>query len=355
MSTELGIIEGFYGPLWSWEERKELVMALEPHGYRFYLYAPKADTFLRRRWDQLHPRDEAVALADFAHFCRRHGVRFGVGLSPFEVFNDFNDAARQALATKLAFLDEIGAQELAILFDDMRGDTPDLASRQVEIVHWIRDRTHAELLTICPSYYSDDPVLDRVFGERPVDYLETLGEMLDPAIRVFWTGEEVCSREVTPGHLKRVCKALGRKPLLWDNYPVNDGDRMSRHLHLRGFTGRPAANAAYLAGHAINPALQPTLTGIPAITLAESYRQGPDYQYGQAMRHAAREVLGIDLADKVMEDLLVLQDAGLHRISDEKKQALLEKYRGYSHAGAEEIVRWLSGEYQVTDEMVQTQ
>ncbi len=54
-------------------------------------------------------------------------------------------------------------------------------------------------------------------------------------------------------------------------------------------------------------------------------------------------------------DLLVLQDAGLHRISDEKKQALLEKYRGYTHAGAEEIVRWISGEYQVTDEMVQTQ
>ncbi|MEX2476335.1 beta-N-acetylglucosaminidase domain-containing protein [Marinobacter sp.] len=355
MTVELGIIEGFYGPLWSWEDRKQLVTTLEPHGYQFYLYAPKADAFLRRRWAEPHPQETGAKMADFARFCRKHGVRFGVGLSPFEVFNHFDDEARSALAAKLAFLDEIGVQELAILFDDMRSDTPDLAARQADIVHWVRDRTTVQQLSVCPSYYSDDPVLDRVFGERPRDYLTTLGELLDPAVRVFWTGEEVCSREVTPGHLKRIGRALGRKPVLWDNYPVNDGDRMSRHLHLRGFTGRPANNAAWLSGHAINPALQPILSAIPAITLADSYRLGPEYQYGQAFRHASREVLGGDLAEQVLTDLLTLQDAGLHRISEEKKQALLGIYRGFSNAGAGEICRWLNGDYQVTDEMVQTQ
>ena len=64
MSVELGIIEGFYGPLWSWQERKQLVQALEPHDYRFYLYAPKADAFLRRRWDEPHPQETAVQIAD---------------------------------------------------------------------------------------------------------------------------------------------------------------------------------------------------------------------------------------------------------------------------------------------------
>jgi hypothetical protein len=130
---------------------------------------------------------------------------------------------------------------------------------------------------------------------------------------------------------------------------------MSRHLHLRAFTGRPAANAAHLAGHAINPALQPTLTAIPALTLAESYRLGPDYQYGQAFQHAARAVLGGALADQVQRDLLVLQDAGLGRISDEKKQDLMHTYDGFDHPAAQEILRWLSGDYQVTDEMVATQ
>ncbi len=220
---------------------------------------------------------------------------------------------------------------------------------------WVKANTSAGKLSVCPTYYSDDPVLDRVFGQRPADYLETLGAELDREVRVFWTGEEVCSREVSPGHLKRVSKLLGRKPLLWDNYPVNDGDRMSRHLHLRGFTGRPAGNAAYLAGHAINPALQPVLTTIPAITLAECYRQGPDYQYGQAFLHAAREVLGLELAGQLHKDLLTLQDTGLARISDEKKQALIHTYDAFDHPAAHEILRWLAGDYQVTDEMVATQ
>lgn len=353
--TELGVIEGFYGPVWSWPERQALLQRLAALGYGFYLYAPKADPFLRRRWQEPHPEKEARDLANFAQQCRAAGVRFGVGLSPFEIFNHFDADARAALARKLEALDRLGVEELAILFDDMHSSLPDLAKIQGEIVDWVRRHTRAGILSVCPTYYSDDPVLDRVFGERPADYLETLGQALAPEVRVFWTGEEVCSREISLGHLKQVEHRLGRKPVLWDNYPVNDGDRMSQHLHLRGFTGRPAANADHLAGHAINPALQPTLTAIPALTLVESYRLGTDYQYGQAFMHAAREVLGSELADQVQRDLLVLQDAGLRRISDEKKQALMHTYDAFDHPAAQEILRWLSGDYQVTDEMVATQ
>ena len=355
MTVELGVIEGFYGPMWSWAERGRLMTSLAAHGYSFYLYAPKADSYLRRRWQEPHPADQTAELESFARLCRREGVRFGVGLSPFEIFNRFDDAARETLTAKLRMLDRAGIQELAILFDDMRSEVPELARTQAEIVRWIRDNTKATTISMCPTYYSDDPVLDRVFGERPADYLETLGAELPKDVRVFWTGEEVCSREISPGHLKRVGDRLGRKPVLWDNYPVNDGDRMSRHLHLRAFTGRPANNAAHLAGHAINPALQPALTAIPALTLAESYRQGPNYQYGQAFHHAARELLGVDLANQLQADLLVLQDTGLGRISDEKKQALIHTYDAFDHPAANEILRWLAGDYQVTDEMVQTQ
>jgi len=57
----------------------------------------------------------------------------------------------------------------------------------------------------------------------------------------------------------------------------------------------------------------------------------------------------------VAADLLVLQDTGLNRISDEKRQALTECYMRFEHPAAREIVKWLSGAFQVTDEMVQTQ
>jgi hyaluronoglucosaminidase len=355
MDVGLGIVEGFYGRPWSWEERAESVAFLAPHGYRFYLYAPKGDPYLRRRWQEPHPPEAAESLARFAACCAEHDVRFGVGLSPFEVYRHFDDAARDALARKIDFLDRLGAVDLAILFDDMRGGSSDLADRQAEIVAWIVERTASDRIFVCPTYYSDDPVLDRVFGERPVGYLERLGTALDAEVEIFWTGEEVCSREYSVGHLRRVAERLRRKPFLWDNYPVNDGQRMSRYLHLRGFTGRPAAIAGYVAGHGINPALQPVLSRIPALTLAESYREGEAYSYGDAFRRAAVEVLGEELGTQLREDLLTLQDVGLERLAGDKEEALRRRYGGCTHAGAREIIAWLDGEYGITDEIVQTQ
>lgn len=350
---ELGVIEGFYGMPWSWEERAETVRFLAPHGYGFYLYAPKRDAFLRKRWREPHPEEEAAALRGLAAACREAGVRFGVGLSPYEAWLDFDDAARRALADKLAFLDDLGVQDLAVLFDDMRGDVADLADRQLEIVDAAAGRTAADRLVVCPSYYSDDPILDRVFGWRPDGYLERLGEGLDPSIHVFWTGEEVISREISPGHLRRVAAQLGRRPFLWDNYPVNDGARMSQYLHVRAFTGRPAANAELLSAHGVNAALQPTLSRIPALTLAESYRRGEEYEYGDALRRAAAAVLGDTLGTLLWEDLLVLQDLGLDRLGD-KEAVLRERWSGRDHPGAREIVAWLDGAYRVTDAELET-
>lgn len=354
MTPELGIIEGFYGKPWSWEARAATAAFLAPHGYRFYLYAPKADAYLRRRWQEAHPPDTTARLAEFARHCRSLGVRFGIGLSPYEIYLDFGAAARAALERKLEFCAEVAAQDLAILFDDMRGDSPDLADRQLEIMQWIGERAAADRLFVCPTYYTDDPVLDRIFGARPEHYLERLGAELDRGVQIFWTGEEVCAREISPGHLRRVGEMLGRKPFLWDNYPVNDGQRMSRYLHLRGFTGRPAASAEHIAGHGVNPALQPVLTRIPALTLVESYRMGPDYSYGDAFRRAAIEVLGPELGARVRDDLLTLQDIGLERLG-EKSDQLRERYERYDHDAAREILAWLAGEYAITDAIVQTQ
>ncbi len=354
MIPELGVIEGFYGKPWTWEEREATIRFLAPHGYRFYIFAPKADPYLRRRWQEDHPAEIADSLKALAAGCRKTGVRFGAGVSPFEAYNDFSGSVRDALARKLAFLDEVGVEDLAILFDDMRGDVPDLAKRQVEMVDWAMSRTKATRIIVCPSYYSDDPILDRVFGTRPARYVEDLGAMLDENVEIFWTGEEVISRQFSAAHLRRVTEQMKRKPFLWDNYPVNDGHRMSQYLHLRGFTGRPSTLAGSVAAHAINPSLQPTLFRIPAITLAESYRLGEDYSYGEAFRKAAVAVLGDDLGKRVREDLLTLQDVGLDRLA-EKEKVLRDRYGSDEHAGAREIITWLDGGYRITDEIVQTQ
>lgn len=354
MTPELGLIEGFFGRPWSWSQRAEAIRFLAPHGYRFYLYAPKADSWLRRRWREPYPDAELAALAELRDVCRAAGVRFGIGLSPFELHLRSDKGWQGVLAAKLAELAQLQPDDLAILFDDMRGDVPDLAERQAAIVHFAAERSGAGRVFCCPSYYSDDPILDVAFGARPPFYLEQLGRLLDPAVRIFWTGPEVCAREFTPGHLARVAGQLGRKPVLWDNYPVNDGARMAQHLHLRGFSGRPASIAGQIAAHGINPASQPLLSRIPALTLAESYCEGEAYDYQAAFTRAARAVLGERLAERVAKDLLALQDRGLDRLA-ERRAVLRDRYAGFDHPAAREIIAWLDGWWNVTDELVQTQ
>lgn len=355
MIPELGIIEGFFGPPWNWAERRRVVAALRPHGYRFYLYAPKADAFLRRRWQEPHPDADLEELAAFAAFCRERGVRFGIGLTPFELHFESGAHVRGHIAAKLDSLAQIGVDDLAILFDDMRGDLPDLANRQAAIVDAAASHGVASRMMCCPSYYSDDPVLDRAFGQRPDRYLEDLGRLLDPAVEIMWTGEEVCSRELSPAHLDRVAGQIGRKPFLWDNYPVNDGPRMSQHLHLRAFTGRPAGLAAHITAHGINPALQPELGLVPALTLAMSYRQGEDYSYGTAFVSAAAQLWGEPLARRLRLDLLSFQDRGRDRIAADRRAELAATYAGFDHPAAREVIAWLEGAYDVGDEAVQTQ
>jgi hyaluronoglucosaminidase len=352
VTVELGLIEGYYGKPWSWRAREETIVFLAPHGYRFYLYAPKADPYLRRRWREPHPATMAESLHRLARRCAELGVEFGVGLSPFEIYRDFDASAQEALARKLADLDAIGVERLSILFDDMRGDLPGLADAQARIVHWIAERTRAGRLVVCPTYYTDDPVLDRVFGARPDHYLEDLGVRLDPAIDIFWTGEEVCSREYRTGHLERVAEQLGRKPFIWDNYPVNDGPTMSQHLHLRAFTGRPAAMGDLVAAHAINPASQPVLTRIPALTLAESYSRGDAYEYAAAFGRAATLVLGEALAGTVQGHLSLFQDQGLDRLGDAAAR-LRARFDAIDHPGAREIVDWLDGAWRITREAME--
>ncbi|HET9576708.1 MAG TPA: beta-N-acetylglucosaminidase domain-containing protein [Usitatibacter sp.] len=346
MIPQLGVVEGYFGRPWSFPERTHVATRSRALGYSFFHYAPKDDAFLRRRWRERHPRDVLAALVELASHCRRLGMRFGIGLSPYELYRDYSAGARAAYIEKLRSLNDVGADDLAILFDDTRGDVRDLAAREAQIVHDAMAVTRATRIFMCPTYYSDDRMLDATFGERPPGYLEDLGRRLDPRVAVYWTGEEICAREYSPGHLARVADALGRKPVLWDNYPVNDGPRMSRFLHLRGFTGRRSDIAAHIEGHAINPALQPRLTLIPAATLAASYRDGAQYCYMRAFREASLAMAGPGLCAMLEADLLSLQDLGLDRLQRDRER-LRARYAALDDPIAREVVLWLDGAYTV--------
>lgn len=241
----IGVIEGFFGTPWSWPDRTGYADFLSGQGFDFYIYAPKADAHLRRHWRAAWPQADVDRLAATAAAYRARKLNFGIGLSPYEIYLDPEaldpgGAARADLRAKVARLNEIGPDILSILFDDMRGDVPDLASLQARLVAEVAEASTASAIVICPTYYSFDPRLEKVFGKAPENYLSDLGRLLDPSVAVFWTGPEVTSRQYPRDHLTAVAEMLRRKPFLWDNYPVNDGAETADHLHLGAFRNRPA-------------------------------------------------------------------------------------------------------------------
>ncbi|OGR63350.1 MAG: hypothetical protein A2X30_02205 [Elusimicrobia bacterium GWB2_63_16] len=363
MPSNLGIIEGFYGEPWSWGERADWVSFLRKNGFSFYIYAPKGDAYLRKKWREPFPKVHEEKLAKLSVQCHNIGLDFGVGFSPYEIYlGPFDLEAKRLLQAKLDVFNRLGVNKLCILMDDMKGDLPNLAERQVEIMNWIAVRSAAKQLVFCPTYYSTDPVLEKLFGKMPEGYLQKLGAELDQKVSVFWTGEEVCSKSYTPEHLTEVAGRLGRKPFIWDNYPVNDGPRMCKFLHLRPSTGRPAAMRDLVSGHAVNPMNQSTLSKIVLLTLKAAFDKGAAYDPAKAFRRAADAVTCKEMAELLERDLPVFMDKGLDALTQAETVALREDYTYFLEArendtgkAAREIVDWLSGRYTVTKDLFLTQ
>ncbi len=340
-----GVIEGFFGLPWSFEDRKAYASFLAEAHYDFYLYAPKKDPHLRRQWQTPWPTKERHKMDQLRNHYADHGVRFGFGLSPFELYREPWTVARSALRQKLLELKPFAPDMLGLLFDDMRGDLPDLAQKQVDLAHLCAEMLPDTQLILCPTYYSFDPLLDDVFGQRPPAYLDTLGTRLDPVVDVFWTGPEVCSRTYPKAHLQEVEERLRRKPFLWDNYPVNDGKKISRFLHLRSFNHDAPLLSQQLAGHAVNPMNQPHLSQIPLWTLPQNYGQ-KDYDATSALRLSVERHCPPAVAEALLQDLPLLQDQGLDDMGESQKKTLQAKYTElaniYRSPHAQEVGRLFS-------------
>ena len=349
----LGVIEGFFGRTWSFEERYHYAAFLKNNGYHFYIYAPKSDSNLRKSWKEDWSAETEGQLKSLVSHYQSLGLDFGLGLSPFEIYKNYNTDARQSLQDKIKRLNRLGVNILCVLFDDMRGDQPDLAKTQVRITRDVLAQTTAKKVIMCPTYYSFAPKLEKVFGAMPENYFQDLGNGLPPEVDIFWTGPEICSQDYPESHIEEVIQLLGRKPFLWDNYPVNDGADISRFLFLKAFENRPYTLDKLTSGHAVNPMNQPWLSRIPLYSLPRSYSQGIGYNPKETFQKALQQLCGEyeegqggkNLAQQIAIDIGSFQDLGLDKLARKKRKQLIQIYRHFDSPYAREIIGWLNDEY----------
>ncbi|MFV0276924.1 MAG: beta-N-acetylglucosaminidase domain-containing protein [Parahaliea sp.] len=334
-----GVVEGFYGRTWADGARRAWAGWLRQLGLNAYLYCPKADPYLRRRWPEHWPEDQWQALRSLSAWYAGQGLHFGVGLSPFELYRHYGRTERIRLRDKALRLAELEAPLLAVLFDDMPGAVADLAERQAEIVIDLAGWLPSARLLVCPTYYSTDPVLARHFGAMPGRYWQDLGAQLPPAVDTFWTGSRVCAEHIGRDELREMSAAFGRPLTLWDNYPVNDGAVRSRRLYLEPLPGREPGLGSELAGHFCNPMNQSWLS-LPAL-------RGLSRLHGRGEPPATweGEVLGELLWRLLQRDGPGFREPGLDALDGRRREALAREYAALPGPAAAEVAGWLRGEY----------
>jgi hypothetical protein len=334
------VIEGFYGRTWTHADRLFLIEHLPALGLDAYLYAPKADASLRREWQRPWTSAEQSRFRELTAAGEEAGTTVAAGLSPFELYLRYDGPARRRLKSKTQQLVDSGIPAVALLFDDMPGDVADLALRQAEIVadvqHWIG----ASGLRVCPTYYSDDPVLDRVFGDRPDGYIETLARNIDSRISLFWTGPEVCSQEIPGEHLRRVSASMGRPVALWDNYPVNDSSVRSEHLYVQPFAGREVS--ADVESHWSNAMNQMALS-LPALASLAHLYAGTGLA-GESGNSADMVLQAAGITPALLDACAPLGTTARGSLTRAGEEALQEAAAADTLA-ARELRAWLQGAY----------
>jgi len=332
-----GVIEGFYGRPWSYETRLAYADFLPHLGLDTYIYCPKGDPFLRRRWHQPWPSPDLQQLKNLSKTYRERSLNFGIGLSPFALYQSYGKRQRELLQAKVAELNTLEAPVLAILFDDMPGALDALASRQSEIVTDIVQWSSASRVLVCPTYYSFDPVLERHFGTMPEDYWQQLGRALPEQVEILWTGNLVCSESVSVADIENIRLQLERPVMLWDNYPVNDGATRSNFLYGHQLDNRDPGLAEVLSGHLCNPMNQGLVSLLALRGLGELY--------GSTTKQWPAGAFDAQTYRQLMQNIDDFQQLGLSGMGASRCRQLADLYGGWPGAAAQEVAGWLRGEY----------
>jgi hyaluronoglucosaminidase len=302
-----GIVEGFFGPLWSMAHRKAIFKFGAKRGVNTYLYAPKDDVYHRQRWTEPYPRAQWRMLSHLVEDARRHRIDFVYGFHPGKGLGFSSDKPVSILLRKAQRFFDAGVRTFAVLFDDIpslleqAGDRKQfngsLARAEGTWLQMIQARQpaswkHVEWW-ICPSYYTPDPLLARWFGAFEEHFLEKLAESLPPNVACFWTGPRVVPQRITVAHVKQIAGRIQRPLILWDNYPVNDLS-MSDELHIGPLKGRDPRLPDHVYGYLNNPLLQEELSFVPLATCFDYAARPMAYDAERSWERAVRERYGGD-------------------------------------------------------------
>ena len=208
-----GVIEGFYGNPWSFEDRLAQFEFYGKNKLNMYVYGPKDDPWHHARWFELYPTEEGEKLKALVEKAKENNVEFVWAMHPSNSIVTEDD--RKKALEKLNQLYGLGVRSFGIFFDDISSESVD---DQIDYLNFlteefVKKKGDVAPLTVCPTQYN------KAWSKG--DYLKKMGERLDDDIRIMWTGDRVVDM-IQGDDCEWFAGQTGRKPFIWLNYPVND-------------------------------------------------------------------------------------------------------------------------------------
>ena len=244
-----GTVEGFYGEPWTHEDRLSQFHFYGKMKLNTYIYGPKDDPYHSSpNWRKAYPPAEAGKIKELVREAANNQVDFVWAIHPGKDIQ-WNQKDSMAVLQKFEWMYELGVRRFAVFFDDISGVGTD-AVKQAGLLNYIqhnfiRTKKDAGALIMCPTEYNKS-----WSNQKPGTYLDILGEQLDPAIHIMWTGNSVVD-DITKEGLEWVNKRIRRPAFVWWNFPVSDYVR--DHLLMGPAYGLETNAATDMSGFVSNP------------------------------------------------------------------------------------------------------
>lgn len=224
-----GVVEGFYGTPWSHEVRLSLIDFYGQYKMNTYLYGPKDDPYHSApHWRLPYPAKEGKNIQELVEACKRNYVDFVWAIHPGQDIK-WNEDDYQNLVNKFNMMYDYGVRSFAIFFDDITGEGTN-PMKQVELLNrltkeFVNVKGDVTPLIVCPTDYT------KLWANPSSEgALSVYGKYLDPSIKVFWTGDVVCS-DIDHSTMDWVNSRIKRPAFVWWNFAVTD---YVRHIVLQG-------------------------------------------------------------------------------------------------------------------------
>tara|TARA_B100000242_G_scaffold182804_1_gene131281 strand:- start:1338 stop:2486 length:1149 start_codon:yes stop_codon:yes gene_type:complete len=226
-SNIVGYIEGYYGRLLSWKNRKLIIKSLHKNKMNTYFYAPKEDICHRLCWRKKYSKKWRLDFRDFIQFSKKNNINIVAGIAPGLDFNfkelhncsaNIDNSDFKLLLNKAKQLLEDGASSIVLMLDDIPNDFKKKFGIDISegTYHSILANKLAKDLGqnifLVPRIYADELIKDDPF------YLRDLSKTLNPKIKIFYCGKNVVART----YKNFVKKNLPNDIIIWDNFYAND-------------------------------------------------------------------------------------------------------------------------------------